>query len=66
MQEGPALPRYEAMGGDSVVMSSKLVICDIVEMLMDICMEVRLTRFVKLYQSGVFKSFSPLLTPAPR
>ena len=48
------MERYTAMALDAVVMKSKTLICDIVSQVMDIDLEMRLSRFVTTYRAGAF------------
>jgi hypothetical protein len=57
--------RYEVMARDSVVMQAKTLICDIINQIMDIDMEMRLSVYVTQYNRGDFDE-SPSSQPVAR
>jgi hypothetical protein len=60
--------RYTVMARDPIIMKSKQTICEVMGLVMDIEMEMRLSRFVSAFQRGDFKSLEGIVPgsiPAP-
>lgn len=59
-QVSPGVPhpseRYSLMGKNAIVMKSKQIVCDILGLVLDMEMEMRLSRFVAAFNRGEFKA----------